>query len=213
MPATVRSSSTRYPTRPFSVITSRVAVDSASARRRDSTIRRSGFTPVVSVAASVPRRPVAGGAMRSAATRSPSPTPVASMTMTFRTPDDAVLREVRNAGSRNVTTMSAGTSSVPTRNHFERTRSRYSRLMTTQSLSTDGNLRLGAGPCDVACVRGPDTLEEDLMQRRMNELEALDRGARLDELAQQPLWVGFRRQLDLERPIRVVDAGDERLVS
>jgi hypothetical protein len=64
--------------------------------------------------------------------------------MTLRTPEDAVPRVERYAGRRNETTMSAGTSNVPTRNHFDRTRSMYSRRTTTQSLCTDGHLRLGA---------------------------------------------------------------------
>src|ERR687894_1341076 len=146
-------------------MTSRVAVDSASARRAGSTTRTSGLGPVVSAAASMPSRPVAGGATRSAATRSPRPVPVASRMMTLRTPDDAVLRDARNAGRRNAATMSAGMKSVPMTNHFDRTRSRYSRLTTTQSLRTDGHLGFGPGPLDAGRVRGADALEEDLVQR------------------------------------------------
>src|SRR5688572_20789015 len=179
-------------------------------------MRTSGFAPVVSTAASVPSRPVGGGATRSVATRSPRPMPVASRMMTLRTPDDAVLRDVRKAGSRKVTTMSAGTSSVPTTNHFERTRSRYSRLMTTQSLSTNGlarcagTRRLGAGRLDGRDIRGADALEEDLMQGWVHELESLDGGTRVDELSEQSLRVGTGGELDLEGTVRVVDAGDER---
>ena len=58
-------------------------------------------------------------------------------------------------------------------NHFERTRSRYSRLMTTKSLSMAGHPRLDA--------RGADRVEEDLVERRLHELEALDDRAGVDE--------------------------------
>src|SRR5687767_9319307 len=46
----------------------------------------------------------------------------------------------------------------------------------------------------------------------MHELEPLDRDARLDELAQQTLRVGARRELDLESPTRIVEAADETSV-
>ena len=59
----------------------------------------------------------------------------------------------------------SGPSSVPMRNHFERTRSRYSRLMTAQSLAMSAHPLLDA--------RGADLLEEDLVQRGLHELEAL----------------------------------------
>lgn len=57
-----------------------------------------------------------------------------------------------------------------------------------------------------------DLLDEDMVQRRPNELEALDRRAGLQQAAEQELWIGAGGQLDLERPVRVIEARDEPAV-
>ena len=49
-------------------------------------------------------------------------------------------------------------------NYFDRTRSRYSRLITTQSLSMACHPHFDAG--------GADFLEENLVQRRLHEFES-----------------------------------------
>ena len=67
-----------------------------------------------------------------------------------------------------------------TMNQRERTRSRYSRLATMKNfLSMAGHPRFDA--------RGADALEEDLMERRLHQLEALDVRAGVDQPAQQHL--------------------------
>src|ERR1035437_10772917 len=57
-------------------------------------------------------------------------------------------------------------------NHLDRTRSRYSRLMTTQSLSMARHPHFDAS--------GADFFEEDLVQGRLHEFESLHLRARLD---------------------------------
>src|SRR5215217_237785 len=102
--------------------------------------------------------------------------------------------------------MSAGTSSVMTMNHLDRTRSRYSRLATTKILLT-----MARHPGFYA-VRA-DALNEDLVQRRLHELETLDAGASFDEPAQQQLRIGAGGQLDLEEAIVLVELLHEAAVA
>src|SRR5579885_2161928 len=102
--------------------------------------------------------------------------------------------------------INTGTSSVMMRNDFDRTRSKYSRFATTIILlAMSGQPRFDAG--------GADTLEEDLMQRGLHELEALDARARVDEPAQQDLRVRVRRELDLEIVVVVVELRHELRVA
>src|ERR1700749_3734795 len=100
--------------------------------------------------------------------------------------------------------ISAGTASVMTRNHRERTRSRYSRLATTKSLPMAGHPLLDA--------RGADALQEDLVQRRLHELESFDAGARFDQPAQQHLRIGVGGELELEEIVGVIHLAHERAV-
>src|SRR5262249_32161784 len=86
--------------------------------------------------------------------------------------------------------INAGTPSVLRMNQRERTRSRYSRFATVSSLSMAGHPRLDA--------RGADTLKEDLMERGLHQLEAIDARARLNEALQQHLRVRVGRGLALE---------------
>ena len=78
-----------------------------------------------------------------------------------------------------------------------RTRSRYSRFATTKICITHGR----SSPLRRL---GTDALEEDLVQRRLHQLEPLDRRAGVDEPAQQHLRVAPRRQLELEEVVLVV---------
>src|SRR3990172_4792384 len=90
-------------------------------------------------------------------------------------------------------------------NHFVRTRSTYSRLITAQSLPMAGHPRLDA--------RRADPFEEDLVQRRLHELEALDARARVHETLEQRLGIGAPLKRDLEEAVRVVHALDHPVVA
>src|SRR4051812_25654205 len=84
-----------------------------------------------------------------------------------------------------------GPSNVPMRNHFDRTRSKYSRWNTTASLRM-----LTLATHALLDARGADLLEEDLVQRRLHQLEALDRSPGVHHAAQQRLRIGARSKLD-----------------
>src|SRR5215831_18536024 len=87
-----------------------------------------------------------------------------------------------------------------------RTRSRYSRLATMRTfLSMARHPRLDA--------RGADTLEEDLMERRLHQLEPLDVRARVDQPTEQELRIGVRCELQLEEVVAVVDLAHELRVA
>jgi hypothetical protein len=58
-----------------------------------------------------------------------------------------------------------------------------------------------------------DTLEENLVQRRLHELEALDVRAGVDQAAQQKLRVGVRKKLELEIVRVVVAPPHERRIA
>src|SRR3954469_8122315 len=98
-----------------------------------------------------------------------------------------------------------GPKNVAIRNHFDRTRSRYSRLMIAQSLAI-----ASPSPFDTG---GADFLQEDLVQRWLDHLESLNRRARVDDATQQRLRVGARNELDLEEAVRIVGALDQRVVA
>src|SRR5437763_4655331 len=182
---------------PFGRMTSRVAESSAAASAACETSRTCG-TGAALRAAVVSR-------IKSSATRLPSPVPVASRMMMLREAAPAALRAVTHAGMRNIAVMNTGTNNVIITNHRERTRSRYSRLATTQNLSMTGHPRL-----DAACA---DAFDENLMKRWENELEALDASARLHESAKELLGIGPGCQLDLEIAVVVVEALDESRVA
>src|SRR3954470_12480166 len=88
-----------------------------------------------------------------------------------------------------------------------RTRSMYSRLKIAKNLSMAGHPRLDA------CVRGTDTIEEDLMEGRGDQLEALDARAGAYQSLQQLLRVGALCELDLEEAVVVVHLLHEPLVA
>ncbi len=89
----------------------------------------------------------------------------------FATSSDAFVRSASSGGRMSSTPKSTGPKIVVKMNHLLRTRSRYSRLMTTQSLSMACHPHFDAG--------GADFVEEDLVQRRLHEFESLDPGARV----------------------------------
>src|SRR5688500_18730491 len=97
-----------------------------------------------------------------------------------------------------------GPKKVPMRNHLLRTRSRYSRSTTAQSLPLTTQSLLDAA--------GADPMQEDLVQRRLHELEAADLRARGYQPLQEQLGRRTGRQLDLEEAVLVVHAAHERRV-
>src|SRR5256885_16024438 len=113
----------------------------------------------------------------------------------------ALLRDASHAGTMMMALKKIGPKNVAIRNHFDRTRSRYSRLITAQSLAMSTHPLFDAG-----CA---NFLQEYLMQRRLNHLEPLYRNAGFDNSPEQRLWVGARRQLDLEKAIGIVRAFHE----
>src|SRR2546423_13250561 len=124
----------------------------------------------------------------------------------------ALLRDASHAGTMMMALQKIGPKNVAIRNHFDRTRSRYSRLITAQSLAMSTHPLLDA-PCPRARAgragTRADFLQEYLMQRRLNHLEPLYRDAGFDNSSEQRLWVGARRQLDLEKAIGIVSAFHE----
>src|SRR5437762_3427751 len=118
-------------------------------------------------------------------TRAPRPVPVASMTTMSASFSDVFVRTARTIGTTVMSPMNTGPRKVATRNHFERTRSRYSRLKTTNILPMAGHPGLD--------TLGADPIEEDLLERRLNELESAERRTCGDDASQQLLRVGPRR--------------------
>src|SRR5512143_2826987 len=140
------------------------------------------------------------------AIRSPRPVPVASRMRMWPSWLDTLPRAAIQIGKRKAPAMSTGTSSVIAMNHRERTRSRYSRLATTKIL-----LSMARHPgFDAARA---DALYENLMQRRLHQLESLDARARVDQAAKQRLRIGAGRHLDLEESVVLVEFLDERCVA
>src|SRR5688500_14321964 len=126
--------------------------------------------------------------------------------------DELVLARLRiaiQAGSTVIAAMKSGPMSVPMMNHFVRTRSMNSRRTTATSL---GYQWLAMAAHVLLDAGGADFLQEDLVQRGLHELEAVDRGPGRDEAAEQLLRVGAGRQLHLDEPVLVVGAIDERAV-
>src|SRR5688500_577062 len=125
-------------------MTSRVARSSSAAIRSAVTGRRRGA--------------VAFGVVELSdlATRSPRSDPVASMMMTSESRSDDFVLAASAMGRTMMIPRKTGPRIVATMNHFERTRSRYSRLNTTQALPMAGHSLLDS--------TRPDALQENLMQ-------------------------------------------------
>src|SRR6185437_10724152 len=189
LPASVLSSSTRYPVSDLGFITSLTAIDSAAGSCAAERAETNGPDTVSLVELS---------GRSAVATRSPTPAPVASRMRMCRRFDDVPPRVAMYAGTRMAPAIRTGTSSVATMKERERTRSRYSRLATIRILlAMAGHPRFDAGHADA--------LDEDLVERRLHELEPLDPRAGGDQPVQQRLRVGLRCELQLEVVVRVVD--------
>src|SRR3954464_10793454 len=117
----------------------------------------------------------------------------------------ALLRDASHAGTMMMALKKIGPKNVAIRNHFDRTRSRYSRLMTAQSLAMSGHSLFDA--------RGADLFKKNLMKRRLDHLESLHRCARLDNPSKQYLRICAVRHFYLEEAIGVVRALHQRLVA
>src|SRR5450759_2531402 len=103
-----------------------------------------------------------------------------------------------------MTPKKTGPKMVTMMNHLVRTRSRNSRLMTVQSLAMTGHSLLDA--------RRPDLLEEDLVEGRLDQFEALHGGTDGTEALQQHLRVAPGCHLDLEETVGVVHARHLRVI-
>src|SRR5438128_9131502 len=119
------------------------------------------------------------------------------MIVMCRTAFVALPRDAAYAINSENPAITAGTSNVPTTNQRVRTRSRYSRFATMRIF-----LSMARHPGLDAF--GTDTLDEDLMERRLHELEAFDVRAGIEQASQQNLWVRRRRELELDVVVVVV---------
>src|SRR3954470_13627394 len=115
----------------------------------------------------------------------------------------ALLFEDSQAGTMMIALKKIGPKNVAIRNHFDRTRSRYSRLITAQSLAMSAHSLFNAG--------GTDLLQEDLMQRGRDHSEPLPRRARFDDASEPRLRGCARSEFYLEEPVRVIGATDQRV--
>src|SRR5919201_5001917 len=107
------------------------------------------------------------------ATRSPRSVSVASMMITSERRSDTFVFAARTIGSTMIKPRNTGPRIVAIRNHLDRTRSRNSRLKTTHALPMSGDPFFD--------IRRADTLEENLMQRRRDQLEAADARSSRDD--------------------------------
>src|SRR5207244_3727380 len=98
-----------------------------------------------------------------------------------------------------------GPTSAMIQNQRRRTRSTNSRRTTAQTL------RIGPPPL---CVRGirTDQVDEDLVERRLLQLEARESRARLDQRREDPLCVCVGRELELGVLTVVIDLAHERAI-
>src|SRR5512140_412578 len=142
---------------------------------------------------------------RSPATRTPSCVPVASRMMTCERSGEGLVRLEITIGTMTITPKKRGPSAVLKMYHFERTRSRYSRLMIAKSLPMTAHARLDAGRAH--------RVEEDAMQRWLHQLEALDVRACIHQPAKQKLRARTGGELELHGAMRVVERPHERTIS
>jgi hypothetical protein len=108
------------------------------------------------------------------------------------------------AGMMTIAPKKIGPNIVAMMNHRVRTRSRYSRFMIAQSLAMSAHPHFDA--------RRSNSLQEDLVKRRTNDLESIDCCACIDHAMQQRLRIGSVGELYLEKPVGIIDAVDERTV-
>src|SRR4051812_44769300 len=117
----------------------------------------------------------------------------------------ALLRDASHAGTMMMALKKIGPKNVAIRNHFDRTRSRYSRLITAQSLAMSAHPLFDA--------RGADLFEKNLMKRWLDHLEPLYRRASFDNPPKQCLGICSVRHFYFEEAIGIVRALHERLVA
>src|SRR3954463_13238214 len=110
-------------------------------------------------------------------------TPVSSAISTFA-PD--VPREASNTGITIIPIMKTGPRTVMATNHLVRTRSRNSRFAITNASRMVHHSVVGPALRDHGSV-APDALDEDLMQRRYDDLEPADRDVGREQLREQLL--------------------------
>src|SRR5947207_1762372 len=91
----------------------------------------------------------------------------------------------------------SGPSTVPMMNHFERTRSRYSRLITSSSLF----------------IRLPYFLNEDLVKGRLNQLEAADARTGVERALEQLLRIRAVRERHFYVAGKPVDAFHQTILT
>src|SRR6476646_5642488 len=128
----------------------------------------------------------------------------------------ALLFDASHAGTMMMALKKIGPKNVAIRNHFDRTRSRYSRLMIAQSLAMSAHSLLDSSRprgCPGFARTRSDFLKKDLMQRRLDHLESLYGCPRFHDSPQQRLWIRARCHLDLEKTIGVVRALHQRVVA
>src|SRR6185312_7839812 len=166
-------------------MTSFVAIDSAAASLgglRSSTTLGIDWGAVLAPRANrpppkPPAPPVCCCCASRSATRWPRPVPVASRMWMLATRPLLMVRLAMYVGRTVTAPKNTGPKMVVKMNHRDRTRSRYSRLMTTQSLSIARHPHFDA--------RRADFLEENLVHRRLHEFESLDFRARVAEAAEE----------------------------
>src|SRR5690348_746647 len=90
-------------------------------------------------------------------------------------------------------TISSGPRMVPTQNHRVRTRSMNSRRMTAKTLSMVRTLRLRRGGGRF----GAHQIDENLVKRRLGQLEFRQSGPRRDQRFQDLLRIRVGRELEL----------------
>src|SRR6266566_1045409 len=103
-----------------------------------------------------------------------------------------------SSGSRNTAAKKSGPSSAITQNAFLRTRSTNSRRTTTQTLRM--------------CGLRSDQVDEDLVQRRLLQLEPRQPRARRHQSLEDLLGIGAGRELQLSILAVVVDLAHETLI-
>src|SRR5580704_18295964 len=191
-PARVLSVSTRYPTHLSCMTAFNACASAVGASSRETTCN---MAFEVSVETPAPRLPT---------TRCPRAVPVSSRTMMWEASAETPACCVSTIWPMLMPPKNSGPRIVANRNHRDRTRSRYSRRITTPSLPMAGH---SFGDAD-----GADPLEEDLMQRWLHYLEPRDLGAGAHEALEQLLRRCVRRQLDLQRTLLAIHAIDERAI-
>src|SRR2546425_3647673 len=118
-------------------------------------------------------------------TRCPNPRVVPSTTATLRVPPPPA----NSTGSTTIAPKNSGPMSAENQNHLLRTRSTNSRRTTAHTLCI--------GPRLLPRRRGTDQVDEDLVERRLHQLESRQPRPRAHQRGENPLGVRARRELHL----------------